>query len=963
MAQATPMLRQYRQLKARFPDAILMFRLGDFYEMFEEDARLVSRQLSLVLTSRRFSKGVKLPMCGIPYRQLTVYVSRLLALGHKVAIAEQLEDPRKARKLIWRDVVRVITPGTVVEEALLASKAQNFLVALAPRRPAQVPADATAWGLAAVDLSTGEFVTAQFEGASACSQLIEELDVLQPSEILLPADLSEDEEWTAWLERVRPARLSPVDPARFDPATARECLLAHFGAVSLEPYGCEGLPLATVAAGAALYYLQESQLSDLAHLRDLETYSPAASLGLDAVTRRNLELTSTLRDGGVQGSLFGVLDRTVTSMGARLLRRWIQQPLVDLGRIHERLDAVEELCPNLSPPPLPPSPPLAGELRHGLSPSPLPPSPPPPGEGRGAGGEGRGFLRTDLRELLDGLHDVERLVGRIGFGAANARDLVALRRTLRRIPAIKALLDKAHSPRLRALDGSLDELQDVATLIGEALVDAPPILLREGGLIRPGYHEELHRLRQAAAQARDWLTGYEAQERERTGIPNLRVRYNQIFGFFVEVPRSKSAHVPPEYERRATISHAERFITPELQAREAEILSTEDRADELEYELFVALRRQVAAHTDRLQRAARVLAELDVLAALAEVAAHHGYTRPVVDEGSLIEIEEGRHPVVEHLMPGSGRSQTVPARFVANDTTLDAEGRRLLVITGPNMSGKSVYIRQVALIALMAHMGSFVPARSARVGLVDRIFVRAGAADDISQGRSTFLVEMNETAYILRHATSRSLVVLDEVGRGTSTYDGMALAWAVGEDLHDRIAARTLFATHFHELTALAGALDGARNASMAVKEQGRDVVFLYRLVEGGADRSYGVQVARLAGVPDHVIERAREVMGRLEGREGREGREGEEGREGRGREEEQEDWGAEGQRSKALREIGVAYLAGEGQERLLVPADDEAVWAVLRELFGVDVANLTPVRALVMLHEWQQRLRGENHG
>jgi DNA mismatch repair protein MutS len=913
MARTTPMLRQYRQLKDRFPDAILLFRLGDFYEMFEEDARVVSRQLGLVLTSRRFSKSVKLPMCGVPYRQLTTYVSKLLALGHKVAIAEQLEGASKGRRLIRRDVVRVVTPGTVVEEALLAEKAQNFLVALAPRRPARDPMEVAGWGLAAVDLSTGEFLATQFEGSGAWSRLLEELDVLQPSEILMPADLVEDETWSNCLGEVRPARFSSLDPTGFDPPVARGRLLDHFGAVSLEPYGCERLPLATAAAGAALYYLQEHQVSDLAHLRGLETHDPKASVGLDAVTRRNLELVCTLRDGEVQGSLLGVLDRTVTAMGARLLRRWIQQPLVDLERIRERLDAVEELC-----------------SRSVCQPG---PSPLPAGEGRG--GEGEPFLRADLRHLLDGLYDVERLVGRIGFGTANARDLAALRRTLERIPGVKGVLGKVRSSRLQVLDDDLDDLQDVATFIGEALVDDPPILLREGGLIREGYHEELSRLRQAAAEGRDWLAAYEAQERERTGISNLRVRYNQIFGFFVEVPRSKSDQVPPEYERRATITHAERFITPELQAREAEILSAEDRADELEYELFVELRRRMTTHTDRLQRAARVLAELDALTALAEAAACYGYVRPVVDDGTVIKIEEGRHPVVERMMRGG-------ARFVANDTVLDAEGRRFLVVTGPNMSGKSVYIRQVALIVLMAQVGSFVPARSARIGLVDRIFVRAGATDDIAQGRSTFLVEMSETAYILRHATSRSLVVLDEVGRGTSTYDGMALAWAVGEDLHDRIGARTLFATHFHELTALVDVLDGTRNASLAVKEQGHQVVFLYRLVEGGADRSYGVQVARLAGIPGHVVERARVVMNRLESSRDLESLE------------------REGRSMRPLRETEVPYLAGGAPEHLLVPADDEIVWAVLRELFGLDIANLTPVRALVTLNEWQQRLRGE---
>jgi len=915
------MMRQYRRLKARFPDAILLFRLGDFYEMFEEDAQIVSRQLDLVLTTRRFAKNVKLPMCGVPHRQLTPYVSKLLALGHKVAIAEQLEEGAKSRRLIPRDVVRVITPGTVVEEALLAQKAQNFLVALAPQGPAESPEVSKGWGLAAVDLSTGEFVTLQIEGAGAWPRLLEELDVLHPSEILLPADLIEQERWAACLGEVHPARLSPVEPAAFQPKTARERLLRHFGGVSLEPYGCEGLPLATAAAGAALHYLLENQLSDLGHVQGLETYNPEASVGLDAVTRRNLELTCTLRDGGVRGSLLGVLDRTVTAMGARLLRRWLQQPLLDLARIQERLDAVEELCPRPSTSP-----------RQDL--------------GEDSAGS---FLRADLRDLLDNLYDMERLVGRIGFGTANARDLVALRQTLEQIPGIKALLATVQSSRLQALDDDLDALQDVASLIGQALVEDPPALLRDGGLIREGYSDELRCLRQSAAEGRDWLTTYEAQERERTGISSLRVRYNQVFGFFVEVPRSKSDQVPPDYERRATITHAERFITPPLQRREQAILSAEERANELEYELFVALREEEGTHIARLQRAARVLAELDVLATLAEVAACHNYVRPVVDDSALIEIKEGRHPVVEQLLPGD-------ARFVANDTSIDADGQRFLVITGPNMSGKSVLIRQVALIALMAQIGSFVPARSARVGLVDRIFVRAGATDDISQGRSTFLVEMSETAYILRHATSRSLVVLDEVGRGTSTYDGMALAWAVGEDLHTRIAARTLFATHFHELTALADVLDGAWNASLAVVEEGHEVVFLYRLVEGGADRSYGVQVARLAGVPVHVVERARDIMARLEKADAPV---------------------PSVQPSQLLKEASAGYLGSSAafptcdnrsagfpacpnleQEDAPPSAGNGLLRAVVQELSALDIANLTPVQALVVLNDLQQRLK-----
>jgi DNA mismatch repair protein MutS len=898
MGKTTPMLRQYRQLKARFPDAVLLFRLGDFYEMFEEDARLISRQLGLVLTSRRFSKDVRLPMCGVPYRQLDAYLARLLSHGHKVAIAEQLEDARKVRRLVRRDVVRIITPGTVVEEGLLEDKAQNFLAALAP--------GSGGWGLAAVDLSTGEFITTQFEGPDAQTHLLEELYAIQPSELVLPADLAQDETWVSRLQAIHPARLSPLDPTRFTTQEACQRLLAHFGTASLESYGCQDLPLATGAAGAALYYLQEGQLSELAHLRDLQTYRSEATVGLDNVTRRNLELTRTLRDGKVNGSLLGVLDHTLTPMGARLLRRWIQQPLLDVTSIQHRLDAVEEMVA------LPPTPRSDSQ------------------EAKGTSGEGQApFLRADLRDLLDGIHDVERLVGRIGFGTANGRDLAALRRALERVPRIKQVLSTVRSSRLGALNDGLDELDDVAALIAQALVESPPILLKEGGLFRTGYHPELDELRHAAATGRDWLTAYEAQERERTGISSLRVRYNQVFGFFVEVPRSKANLVPPEYERRATITHAERFITPELGAREAEILSAEDRANELEYELFVKLRRQVAAESDRLQRTARVLAELDVLATLAEVAARYGYTRPQVNEDTTIRIEQGRHPVVERLMPEG-------IRFVPNDIDLDGDDHRLLVITGPNMSGKSVTIRQVALIALMAQTGGFVPAASAHVGLVDRVFVRAGATDDITQGRSTFLVEMGETAYILRHATPRSLVVLDEVGHGTSTYDGMGLAWAVGEDLHGRVGARTLFATHFHELTGLADQLPHARNYCMAAKEQGEEVVFLYQLIPGGTDRSYGIQVARLAGVPDHVVERARAVLARLES--------------------------AKEQGPVSLREISPPYLTKGVQDHLLVPADDEIIWAVLRELFGLDIANLTPVQALVVLNKLQQRLRGEEH-
>jgi DNA mismatch repair protein MutS len=904
-AKMTPMLRQYRKLKQRHPDALLFYRLGDFYELFEDDARTAARELGLVLTSRRFSKRVRLPMCGVPYRTVTSYVARLLRAGHKVAIAEQLEDARRTKGLIERDVVRIITPGTVVEEDLLPERVQNFLAAVVIEegKPAtDGSAPDLQFGLAVVDLSTGEFTATEGRGWVA---LQEELERLRPSEIVLPAALAGEEAWAARLrseagEGRRPVRVSTVPDVEATPEAARARLLGQFQVASLESCGIEGYPLALAAAGTVLCYLQENQISDpaaggaghsLAHLRALTTYSLADYMRLDAITRRNLELSRTLREGRTVGSLLHVLDRTETAMGARLLRRWIQQPLLDEARINARLDAVEELVSS------------------------------------SGGDEGNPFLRADLRQLLDGLYDVERLVGRVGFGNANARDLVALRKSLARIPGIKALLAGARSGRLRALDGNLDELADVTALIGRALVESPPILVRDGGLIRSGYHADLDALRRAAVEGRDWLAGFEAAERQRLDIPNLRVKYNQVFGFFIEVTKSHLGKVPPEYERRATVRSAERFVTPELKACEARILANEDRADDLEYDLFVDLRGRVAAESDRLLAAARVLAELDALAALAEVAARHGYVRPEVDDGDAIDIRQARHPVVEQSLPGG-------EPFVPNDVRLSGE-ERLLIITGPNMAGKSVLVRQVALVVLMAQMGSFVPAARAQIGLADRIFARVGASDDIARGRSTFLVEMSETAHILAHATPRSLVILDEVGRGTSTYDGMSLAWAVATDLYERVRARTLFATHYHELTELPERLAHARNYNLAVVERDGEVIFLRRLVPGGADRSYGLHVARLAGVPEEVVALAETVMARLAQN---------------GRQADGPAGGGDGEREvKVVREVA---------EGLLLPADDEAVWSVLRELYRLDIANLTPVQALVRLNEWQGRLR-----
>ncbi|MBN1660729.1 MAG: DNA mismatch repair protein MutS [Anaerolineae bacterium] len=906
--EMTPMLRQYRELKQHHPDALLFYRLGDFYELFEEDARVAARALGLALTTRRFSKKVRLPMCGVPYRTVTSYVARLLRSGHKVALAEQMEDARRTRGLVRRDVVRIITPGTVVEEELLAQGEQSLLVAIvtgdvgsgrlvdwdvgAASSPATNPQSTNlpAFGLALVDLSTGEFAATQGAGWPV---LGEELQRLRPREIVLPASHASDEAWAGALcamvgggpEAIRISSVPDVE-AQFE--TARQRLSTHFRTEAIP--GLDGAPLAVAAAGAALCYLQHNQVSDLAHLRSLEPYNLAHYVALDATTRRNLELTATLRDGRTEGSLAGVLDCTETAMGTRLLHRWIHQPLLDAAMIEARLDAVQEL---VSPPHL-----------------------------ASAAAQATPFLRGDLRRALDGLHDVERLVGRVGFGSANARDLAALGRSLGRIPRIKALLAAATSARLRALDASLDSLSDVAGMIDAALVERPPVLIREGGLFRRGYDTDLDALRTSASAGRDWLAQFETSERERLDIPNLRVKYNQVFGFFIEVTRSHLAKIPPEYERRATVRGAERFVTPALQARESEILAAEDRADDLEYDLFVQLRSQVAGESARLLAAARVLAEVDVLTALAEVAARHSYTRPRVDSSDIVDIREGRHPVVERMLPAG-------EPFIANDTHLDHD-ERLLIITGPNMAGKSVLVRQVALILLMAQIGSFVPAASAHVGMADRIFARVGASDDIAHGRSTFLVEMAETAHILAHATRRSLVILDEVGRGTSTYDGMSLAWAVAADLHDRAGARCLFATHYHELTDLPGYLPAARNYHLAVAEREGDVIFLRRLVPGSTDRSYGLHVARLAGVPPEVVDHASRIMDHF--KDG-------------------------GQPETA--QIGAVAAVHEPPARLSIPTGDGArAEEIVRELRALDIANLTPVQALVVLNEWQMRLR-----
>jgi len=943
----TPMLTQYRQIKARFPDALVLFRLGDFYETFEADAKIAARELELVLTSRSFAKGVRLPMAGVPHHHVQAYIAKLIDKGYKIALVEQLEDPKKVKRLVKRDVIRVITPGTVVEDALLRAKSDNFLAAIVRadvpsramksatgntesteknRNSSVSPVSSVAkFGLSLVDISTGEFATTQIDASpgadgEAIQKLLDELQRVQPSEYVLPQSLADDEDFVARVKAIRPARISPIEDRVCNDDDARRELCAHFGVTTLDAFGCEDLPLAICAANTALQYLKSNQpangaIDPLAHLKHLWTYSLADYMTLDAASRRNLELTASLQaDGRSSRNLFGVLDQTVTAMGARLLKRWIQQPLLDLAQIQARLDAVEEF--------------------HRDS-----------------------FLRGDIRKLLDGLYDVERLVGRIGFGNANARDLIALKRALVRLPQIKARLTSPPSPPLkgegreewnllRQMRDDLDELQDVKELIDRAIVDDPPIFIREGGLIKAGYAAALDELRENARRGKNWLAELEEKERAHTGIKSLRVRYNEVFGYFIELPRRDAHLVPKNYERRATISHAERYVTPELKTQETHILATQDRVKDLEYDLFVQVRREVAQHAARLQTAARILAQLDALAALAEAAARYNYGKPIVDDGDAIEIREGRHPVVECFLR---EGET----FVPNDARLDCDLQRVIILTGPNMSGKSVFVRQVALIVLMAQIGSFVPASFARIGLTDRIFTRVGASDDIAQGRSTFLVEMSEASHILRHATPRSLIVLDEVGRGTSTYDGISLAWAIAEEIHNVVGAKTLFATHYHELTQLESQCDAVKNFTMAVKEQGSEVIFLRQVIPGGAEKSFGIHVARLAGLPERVVERAEGVLSKLE--ESRGGTE----TQGQG-DNENSQFVIRNSKFGSGLSLAVGRQALVREERAVAPRDARVeMWrAVLRQIADADIANMTPLQALNLLNAIQLKIK-----
>lgn len=803
-APETPMMSQYRALKARDPDALLLFRMGDFYEMFGPDAERASLLLGLTLTTR--DKGPNaVPMAGFPYPALESYLARLVQAGQRAAVCEQVEDPKLAKGLVKREVVRVVTPGTLTDEALLDPKAANYLAAVVEL--------GGKLGLAWVELSTGRFSLC---GVSR-TELNDEVARLGPAETLI-SETQTEEPWARVLRTQGGLAITSRPSWDFVPSQALATLCEQFKTTTLAGFGVVDEAPEVAAAGALVAYLRETQRSSIGHITRLIPYRRAETLALDEMTRRSLELTRTLRESRREGSLLAVIDRTVTPMGARLLADWLTSPLTRIEAIGLRHDAVAEL-------------------------------------GRD------GSLRADLRATLGEAYDLERLAARVGTGRASPRDLVALARTLALLPRIKARLAARGSRRLSELEAGLELCPEVRKEIEAAMADDPPLALKEGGIIRAGYHADLDELREIARGGKTWIARYQAEEVRRTGITHLKIGFNKVSGYYIEVTHSQASKVPADYVRRSTVKNAERYITPELKEYEDKVLRAEDRACELEYELFTTLRDRVAAEAPRLIQAGSVLAEVDVFTGLAELAVKHGYARPEMVEEPVFKVEFGRHPVLDAMMPAG--------EFVPNDTNLGPEEGTILVITGPNMAGKSTYIRQVALIAVLAQMGSFVPAKRARLGVVDRLFARVGATDELSRGQSTFMVEMTETANILNNATPRSLVILDEIGRGTSTFDGISLAWAITEHLHDHVGCRTLFATHYHELVDLEKTKSRLRNANVAVRESGGEIVFLHRIVPGGADQSYGIHVARLAGVPAAVLERSREILAFLEKQHG----------------------------------------------------------------------------------------------
>ncbi len=879
MAEYSPMMQHYLQTKEEYPDCILFYRLGDFYEMFFEDAKIVSRELELTLTGKSCGQEERAPMCGVPFHAYESYMNRLVAKGYKVAICEQMEDPKQAKGMVRREVIRVVTPGTNINEQALDEGKNNYIMCIVSL--------SDQFGVATADVTTGDFFVTEVDSKR---RLLDEIYKFSPTEVvcneaLFMSGLDIDD-----LKNRVGIVLYSLEHWYFDDSLCENTLKEHFRVNSLEGLGLADLDCGMIASGSLLKYLYETQKNSLEQISAIHPYTTGKFMVLDSSTRRNLELVETLREKAKRGSLLWVLDKTKTAMGARMLRSFVEQPLIEKEEIEGRLDAIEELMQ-------------------------------------------RAIDREELREYLNPVYDLERLLTRITYQSANPRDLTAFKSSIGMIPHIRGILLELQSKEIQGICEDMDTLEDLYTLIDAAIEEEPPITVREGGIIKDGYHEEIDRLREAKSQGKNWLAELEAKEREKTGIKNLKIKFNKVFGYYLEVTNSFKDLVPDYYTRKQTLTNAERYITPELKEMEDMILGAEDKLVQLEYELFRELREQIAKNVVRIQKTAKALAKIDVFASLALISEQNHYCRPSLNQNGRIDIKNGRHPVVEKMINND--------MFIANDTYLDNQKNRISVITGPNMAGKSTYMRQTALIVLMAQIGCFVPAETADIGIVDRIFTRVGASDDLASGQSTFMVEMTEVANILRNATGNSLLILDEIGRGTSTFDGLSIAWAVVEHISNPklLGAKTLFATHYHELTELEGKLDNVNNYCIAVKEKGDDIVFLRKIVKGGADKSYGIQVAKLAGVPDSVIERAKEIAEEL------------------GRHDivdfteilSNKKNSATKKKKEHLDEVDLTQMS------LFDAVNDNDI---IEELKEIDVGNLTPIEALNKLYELQNKIK-----
>ncbi len=873
---STPLMRQYRKIKAQYPDAIVLFRMGDFYETFEEDAKIASKVLGIALTKRANGAAADVPLAGFPHHALDTYLPKLVKAGYKVAICEQLEDPKLAKGIVKRDVIEIITPGVAVLDKLLDTRANNFVCALFFK--------GDKIGVAFADVSTGEFYVAEV----ATNEIANLLDTIAPSEILFSKQSKDKVGEILSKTWVKPA-LTRLEDWIFKYDYAFEILTNHFKTLSLKGFGIDELELGVISAGAVLHYLQETQRTKLVHIRKISRYDVGDYMILDLATKRNLEIAVSYSGETTCGTLFSIIDKTQTSMGARLLKRWVLRPLKKLESIQKRLEAVKELYENPN-------------------------------------------LRKSLYEILGEIGDIERLISRIAIrahltgttGRANPRDLINLKESLKKIPKIKSLLSDVKSETLKKIDQSLNPLGNVVSLIEGAIVDDPPATISDGGVIKDGYNQELDELRYIVRSGKEFIASLQQRERERTGIPSLKIDYNSVFGYYIEVTKTHLDKIPPDYIRKQTLVNAERFITPELKEYEEKIFTAEEKISALEAELFNELREKITEHIDAIQKNAQLIAMLDCFISLAEVAVENNYTCPIVDESDVIEIKDGRHPVVEKILPPG-------ERFVPNSVYLDNSENQILIITGPNMSGKSVFLRQVGLIVLLAQIGSFVPASYARIGIVDRIFTRVGAEDNIAGGESTFLVEMHEMANILNNATPKSLILLDEVGRGTSTFDGISIAWAITEYIHEnpKVRAKTIFATHYHELNELAEIFPRIKNFKADVREVGDKVIFLHKIVPGYADHSYGIEVAKMAGLPKEVTERAREILANLEQKELT-------------------------PQIKVKRKISKEALRDKFQISLFELNDNK----LREEILNLDFDNMTPLQALMKLHELKGKIK-----